>query len=527
MALRDILVRFGVEVDQKPLEEAQAKTDNLLATFRKGVQVAQAFAAALAVRELWNFVSATVAAADDIGDLAARLGITTDELQVLKAVAEDAGTSLGSIQSAFRNLAKNASDGAAEFGALGVALRDTGGVQKSTTDLFWEAGAAIGSIEDQNRRLAVAQKLFGRSALDLIPIFTAEKGSLDALKEAAVVFSAEFTEQADKLAKKQAILSLRWQAIRALLVTLVLPAFEWLLDVFTKGAALVQKFVQSGRALQTLLTAIGMLFARWLTANLFRNLGSLLGWMFKIRAAGAALLRILLRFALPAVIIDELITTFRGGDTLIRRFIDSMFGLGTTTAVIETVKGAVSDLWETLVLVLDVFFDIRNDGDQTADELEASFLRASENIGKMFDTLIASFGPRIWEGIKKAFMNAGANSVGGLVEKATNDDKKVTAKDVFQATPLGMAASAIAGFGRGFLQGGEGQSPIVANKPSLAAPRMGVTTVERAAPQVTNNITVGNATPAVAREIAAKTGAATANAVRGRDRAAIGAALGI
>jgi hypothetical protein len=311
MALRDVLIRWVTEVDQKPIDKAQASTEKLTKTLQGAVQAAQALAGAFGVQQLYQFISGTVAAADDIGDMAARLGIATDEFQVFKAVAEDAGTSVGGIQSAFRNLAKAAQDGGKDFAALGVSLTGAGGVQKDTTILFWEAGEAIGAMSDQNDRLAAAQKLFGRSGLDLIPIFTAEKGSLDELKEAAVVYSEEFIESADKIAKRQMILDLRFQKTKALVVEKLLPAFEWLVTKAGKVAGAFAEWTKTGEGTNAVIAGAVTVVAALTAAMIPLAISAL--------AAAAPFIGLFL-------ILNDLITFMQGGDSVIGRFITTVLG---------------------------------------------------------------------------------------------------------------------------------------------------------------------------------------------------------
>lgn len=520
MALRDVLVRFGIELNQQPLVDAQNNTDQLLKTLQGGMRVLQGFAAALGVQQIWSFISATVKAADDVGDLAARLGITTDEFQVLKAVADDVGTSVGAIQTGFRTLAGQMKEGSKELAALGVVTKNADGSMRSVTDVFWDAGAALGDTTDQATRLQLAQKLLGRGGLELLPIFT---GGAEAvakyraqIEETAVVFDAEFIEASDRLAKKQDALARRWERIRVLLVTTVLPAFEWLVDVFGRAAVLVQKFVSSGRALQTFMATITALFLRWaagvqLGANVVGRLLPLV----------RGLLRFLLRFALPVLIIDELITLFRGGDTLIGRFIDKLFGIGTATKFVEGCKVAFQSLVDTLVLVLQWLGIVEG---KPAD-LEAAFLRASEGIGKTFDALFSWMGQKI-----DALAGKVKDLVASIPEKflrATIGDEAVDALSKRRVEGGGQKLEQGARDAFSWLDtklgGGFGWAP----EPALAPTRSGAAAPAGGAPVVNNTITVeGNATPATAREIADKAGKATGAAI-GRDRAAIGAELGL
>jgi hypothetical protein len=498
MALRDILVAFGVVVDQTQLDSAQKKTDTLIGTFGKAVGALKALGAAYGVQQLYGFISNTVKAADDIGDLAARIGVTTDELQVMKAVAEDAGTSFGAIQTGFKTLAAGVRDGGKAFAAMGISLQGANGHQKTTTELFWEAGEAIGAAEDQNKRLALAQKLFGRSALELIPIFTAEKGSLDELKEAAVVFSADFVEASDRVAKRQAIMAMRFERLRVIVSEKLLPVFERAVNVMVRFADVVGRFVQSGKAFQILLSVGAALALRWAAgfALVGSNLGSLVGWMFRIRDALALVWRILLRFVLPVLIVDELITLFRGGDTIIGRFIDKLFGIGAAAKFVENVKIVVQSLIDTISSLFN------NTGDW-----EMAFYKASEGIAKVFDSLFTWIG----QGFDK-MLNWIGEKIVGLMRKLPGGEL-IFGKVGAEFDPEGNASRGI-----------QFAPPSLAPSSAQVAAAGGSV---NAPVEVTNNITVGEATPSQTRELARQAGNATAAAAGGRDRAATGAAFGL
>jgi hypothetical protein len=74
------------------------------------------------------------------------------------------------------------------------------------------------------------------------------------------------------------------------------------------------------------------------------------------RGLFAILGKVLLRLALPVLLLDELITTFQGGDTLITRAIDSIFGAGSTAKVVAWFKNAFR---ETKAFVVGIIKEFR------------------------------------------------------------------------------------------------------------------------------------------------------------------------
>jgi hypothetical protein len=92
----------------------------------------------------------------------------------------------------------------------------------------------------------------------------------------------------------------------------------------TRGVVWLQKLAKGSNILQALLTVLGGAGL----ASVFKLLGG-------FRGLWAILGKILLRLALPALLIDELITTFQGGDTIIKRILDGWFGAGTTAMIVD------------------------------------------------------------------------------------------------------------------------------------------------------------------------------------------------
>ena len=66
------------------------------------------------------------------------------------------------------------------FSALGISVTDSNGELRSNQDVFDEAIAALGEMENETQRDAYAMQIFGKSAQDLNPII---KGGADTLKE--------------------------------------------------------------------------------------------------------------------------------------------------------------------------------------------------------------------------------------------------------------------------------------------------------------------------------------------------------
>lgn len=126
-------------------------------------------------------------AADDINTLSAQTGLSTEQIQKFQYASDiidvDIETLTGSMAKLTKNM-ENAKDGsgtaADAFSALGISVTDSNGELRSNQDVFDEAIAALGEMENETQRDAYAMQIFGKSAQDLNPLI---KGGADTLKE--------------------------------------------------------------------------------------------------------------------------------------------------------------------------------------------------------------------------------------------------------------------------------------------------------------------------------------------------------
>ena len=133
--------------------------------------------------------------ADDINTLSAQTGLATDQIQMFQYASETIDVSLDTLTGSMAKLTKNmstASKGSGDvydaFNQLGVSFKNTDGTLRNNQDVFNECIHALGEMENETERDALAMKLFGKSAQDLNPLI---KGGADTL--------AQMSEQAKKL----------------------------------------------------------------------------------------------------------------------------------------------------------------------------------------------------------------------------------------------------------------------------------------------------------------------------------------
>lgn len=146
-----------------------------------------------AVAGLFSLATAASDTASDIADMSVRTGISTTRLQELKFASEQAGVNFESLTSAAAKLTKNmgsAEDGGKKaveaFKALGVSTTDatTGGL-RSIDDILPEVLGKLGDMTNETERNALATKLFGGSATELVPLLAQGSDGINELSQKA------------------------------------------------------------------------------------------------------------------------------------------------------------------------------------------------------------------------------------------------------------------------------------------------------------------------------------------------------
>lgn len=184
--------------------------------------------------------------ADDINTLAKVTGLTTEQIQKFQYASDRIDVSLDTLTGSMAKLTKNMASAqggsektSAAFSMLGVSVTDGAGQLRDNNEVFNEVIEALGKMENETQRDALAMQIFGKSAQDLNPLIL---GGADALKilgeeaeAAGVILSQEALDKAnafnDALDKLKALSVGAFAAIGAGVADSLVPAFERMLQV--------------------------------------------------------------------------------------------------------------------------------------------------------------------------------------------------------------------------------------------------------------------------------------------------------
>ena len=164
------------------------------AAIGKTVALAGAAMAASAGAAFVTFGAQALTAADDIGDAAARIGISAESFQKLGAAASAAGGTPELMTAALDKLnvglgqfqATGKGPAAAAFNQLGLASKIASGEIKTSEDAFYAAAKAMEGISSPAEKAALSAKLFGKAAgPDMLEVLAAGEQGLKQYGEAA------------------------------------------------------------------------------------------------------------------------------------------------------------------------------------------------------------------------------------------------------------------------------------------------------------------------------------------------------
>ncbi len=299
---------------------------------------------------------------DGIGDIsegAARLGVSTDEFQRLSVYARQNATDVGTLGTAFRTLATNAVDPSKEsaeaFKQLGISVKDGAGQFKTSQQLFFETGEALSGVANETVRTEIAQKLLGRSAIALKPMFAQGTEAFRKQREEMLklrVLSPEIIAAADELSDSWVVLSAQvLGSLAPALKNVLFPALKTLTEWMAKGIEWIGKWLERTDTAAAAITALAF-------ATQSKLIPALVGVIRKGVEASGSMLKFaggvgkaafqFARLALGLLALDDIITFLRGGESETGHLLDFVFGDGTAEGTVKAVNDladAFKDLW--------------------------------------------------------------------------------------------------------------------------------------------------------------------------------------
>jgi DNA-binding phage protein len=189
----------------------------------------------------------SINAADEMGEMAQKVGMSTEALSANAYVAKMSGVETDTLTNAIKKLNVNVVDaargqGAAKdaFAALGIELKDQNGQLKDSDTIIRELSGRMSEFEDGAVKTALATDIFGKAGADLIPMLNqGEEGFAALTKEAEQMGLILSTETANAAGEFNDSLDRMKSAIAGNVNTVVaqmLPVFNQLAGDMAKAS---------------------------------------------------------------------------------------------------------------------------------------------------------------------------------------------------------------------------------------------------------------------------------------------------
>jgi hypothetical protein len=365
-ALREIIAKFGFDVDSTKLTLAVKDVDAFATKLKT---LAEKLAGGDITTGIKDMVSDLKDQTAEIKSLSRLTGQTFAETQRWASAAKLSGSNIQALATGFRVLQKNAAaaaggvdeaaggivdagDGMIEaalgskasreaFKALGVDVKDASGQIKSSSQLMGDAGLAIAALKSPAERSAFAMKIFGRSGTALLPMFAQGEKGLQGFLDTIDQLGGGISDEAVKAMAENSRASKEYDmailSLKSSLVTVLLPAMTAKVQILSRIVGWCVKAAQGTELIRSgvMILAVAMLWLK--RAAIDAGIKSALAWLPTIAL-----------FAVLILLVDDITTAFKGGDSAIGRLLDKIGGAGTSAAVLGKMGKDAEDLGKKL-----------------------------------------------------------------------------------------------------------------------------------------------------------------------------------
>ena len=191
--LKKIADSMGMTEKEARKLQKQAKdlSKELGGGIKKAATICTAAVGAVAVATQ-QLVAKTMEAGDRVDKMSQKIGMSRKSFQEWDYVMSQNGSSVDVLETGYKKLAttmdgaiKGSKDSVATFKKLGVSIKDNNGALRSQEDVFNDSIRALQKIKNPTEKAILANKLFGKSAIELKPLLNQSADSVDALRKKA------------------------------------------------------------------------------------------------------------------------------------------------------------------------------------------------------------------------------------------------------------------------------------------------------------------------------------------------------
>jgi len=201
--------------------------------------------------------------ADRIDKVSQQIGVTKETFQELDYVMKQNGTSIDAFSIGAKTLQENMKTNADVFKELGVEIKNTDGSMRKQDDVMKDVVRRFEGMEQGVEKSTLAQKVFGRSAQDLMPMLNQQSGSMDELIKKAHDMGAVMSDEAvtsavalgDTIEDLKISLSSLLNSVIAPFIPAIQRVASWIETMSSNISGSVKFSTELGRETNTLITA--------------------------------------------------------------------------------------------------------------------------------------------------------------------------------------------------------------------------------------------------------------------------------
>ena len=235
----------------------------------QGLGIKIAAVGGVIVASFGGMIKKTADYGDAMHDLSERTGVAVPILTSLSLAAQKSGTSMDGLARGFRLLANQmqaANTGnktaAALFESLGIKVAGADGSLRDMNDVMLDVAGRFSGMEDGAQKAALAQDLFGRSGMELIPLLNLGADGLKREQEEAaklgLVLSKDAADAADKFNDNLKSLGGAVHGVGIQIGTILMPAVQSLVIHLTNIIAKVREWAAAHPELVTMLSKVAL-----------------------------------------------------------------------------------------------------------------------------------------------------------------------------------------------------------------------------------------------------------------------------
>ena len=201
---------------EKSLTSLDRKADGLNGTFGKMKGAAAGMSGALgalvpavAIGGLATLAKGAIDAGDHLDELSQRTGVSVESLSRFGAAADDSGSSVDEVGKAMGKLAKGVVDPASKANealrSIGVSATDASGKVRPLDEIMLDVADKFQKMEDPAKKAALAQDIFGKSGINLIPMLSEGRDALSkytaTMTTAGAAAAGKFNDSLNQIAR--------------------------------------------------------------------------------------------------------------------------------------------------------------------------------------------------------------------------------------------------------------------------------------------------------------------------------------